>query len=65
MPEPTQASEKNFAFTLSESELTFVANAIFSVDIKAKDAKWVGDFQQKIIAILTTPVPVQPADPVE
>lgn len=60
---PEQAPEKTFNLTLSESELNFVANAVFNVDIKAKDAKFVGDLQQKLIGILTAPA--VPADPVE
>lgn len=62
MPE-TQAPERTFDVTFTETELNFVTNAIFNVDIKAKDAKFVGDLQQRLVAILTAPA--VPADPAE
>lgn len=65
MPEqaPEQAPERVFSLVLAKSELNFIANAIFNVDIKSKDAKFVGDLQQKLVGVLTAPA--VPADPAE
>lgn len=45
---------KTFDITgLSESELNFIVNALFNVEIKSKDAKLVSELQQRLIATLT------------
>ncbi len=38
---------------LSKSELSFIINATFGVQINASDAKLVSDLQQRLIGILT------------
>lgn len=52
-------TERTFEIArLSESELNFIVNAVFQVQINAKDAKLVSELQQRLIAILTEPPPV-------
>lgn len=38
---------------LSESELTFIVNATFEVNISGKNAKLVAELQQRLVNILT------------
>jgi hypothetical protein len=46
-----------FFLELTKEELEFIINATFSVNISSKDAKFVGEVQQKLVTVLTTPVP--------
>lgn len=38
---------------LTESELNFIVNAVFSVQIQSKDAKLVSDLQTRLVSLLT------------
>lgn len=55
MPEEQKAPERTFDLTFTETELNFLANASFQVNIEAKYAKVVSDLQTRLISTLTTP----------
>ena len=53
-------NDKTFLVDLTETELRFLINAIHEVNIAAKDARFVSDFQTKLVEVLTK---VEPAEP--
>lgn len=56
-------SEKTFLVDLTETELKFIVNALHEVNISAKDARFVADFQTKLIGLLM-PKPAGPSEAV-
>lgn len=61
----TQTTEVLFdVVDLSKSELSFIINATFGVQISASDAKLVSDLQQRLIGILTANDPKPTVPPV-
>lgn len=58
MSELSQPKERIFSIEdLTESELNFIVNAVFGVQIQSKDAKLVGALQDKLVHILTDATP--------
>lgn len=52
-PAPVEAVKYFNINDLSEGELTFIVNAIHSVQIEAKDARVVSDLQTRLVKLLT------------
>jgi len=51
---PTPPPPKTFVIgDLSEGEMTFIVNAVHSVQIESKDAKVVAELQTRLVNILT------------
>lgn len=60
---PNAAPPRMFNILLTENELTFIANAIFQVQINSADARVVSDLQKRLVDELNTVLPV-PAETV-
>lgn len=54
MSQETQAPPRMFNILLTESELTFITNSIFQVQINSKDARLVSDLQKRLVDELNT-----------